>query len=510
MTERLSQLAEILVALSGSPVPSQQFQVLADYASFVLPYDYLGIGLVEPAASGYLVHSLDGLAAGAVQSRVYGFDEGLVGQVLRQNRAFVTADFTDGTVAQAVGLEDVCARFGLRATLVLPIRQGTQAIGALLFFAKPPVVYQDDDLQIGTLLAAGLSASLETVRLYQALADERSTLAAVLGSTHDAVLVVNEQSVVLLANPAVQGMLGLDAAAVVGRPYTALDNPVVVQLFADVREGRQELALPNGRDVEVSLSSVRSEYGEAIGWAAVFHDIGLYKELAQMKNEFVNTVSHDLKNPISSINLAVGLMERFGEFNEQQANMRDRIISTTAYMSELISDLLDLGKIEAGLEQERALLDLVALITEVLSTLQPEVEEKQQQIQTIMPPSLQVMGDQKQLRQVLFNLIGNAIKYTPDNGTISVIMEAESDQVVVQVQDTGLGIPTADLPYVFDRFYRVSTEQTKDIKGTGLGLSITKSVVEAHNGRIWVESVVGQGSTFAFTLPLIADRLRME
>jgi two-component system NtrC family sensor kinase len=504
MNQRFSQLAEILVALSGNPIPSQQFQTLADYAGFVLDYDYLAIALVEPSAQGYLIHSLVGSVAGAIRPRMFGLDEGMVGQVLTRKKTFVTADITNESVPQTADFEGMCARFGLRSALAAPIRQGSEPIGALVFMAKAVDAYAEGDVQVGTLLAAGLSASLETARMYQAVADERSTLAAVLGSTRDAVLVVNEQGVVLLANPAAQQMLGVDVVTLTGRPLSNIHNSTIEALFANVEEGQQEVKLADGRFAEVNLLPVNSEYGEPIGWAAVFHDISLYKELEQMKNDFVNIVSHDLKNPISTINLAIDLMKRMGPLSEKQLEMRDRIKATTEYMTELISDLLDLGKIETGLEQEMMPFDLVALTNDVWLALQTGAEAKQQEVALTLPTAVEVVGDVKRLRQVLLNLIGNAIKYTPERGRVAVQIQTRPDRVTVTVKDNGLGIPAADLPYIFDKFYRVSAESTKGIKGTGLGLAIVKSVVEAHNGRIWADSTLGQGSTFTFTLPITA------
>jgi PAS domain S-box-containing protein len=499
---RFSYLAEILITLAGSPIPSQQFQALADYAEFVLPHDYLGLALITPDGKGYLVHSLTGLVAGAIAPRLFALDEGIVGHVLAQNRVFVTADLTAADVPQTADFEGVCVRFDLRAALVIPIRQGTKAIGALLFLAKSPTIYDEEDVEISTRLAAGLSASLETARMYQVLADERTTLAAVLGSTQDAVLVVNESGTVLLANPAVQPMLGLDAAAIIGQLLEkVVGNGAVLQLFTELPETVPEIALPDGRTAEASLVPVRSEYGEAIGWAAVFHDVTLFKELEQMKNDFVNIVSHDMKNPLSIINMSIDLMGVFGDLNGQQQELQDRIRNTTAYMDELVSDLLDLGKIEAGIDQQLESLDLVALVRSVVDDLKANAIDKQQQVKLDVPPQATLVGDPGQLRQVLLNLVGNAIKYTPEGGEIAISVQIETNKVEVQVKDTGFGIPQADLPFIFDKFYRVGNEQTKDIKGTGLGLAISRSIVEAHGGRISVSSVPDKGSTFTFFLP---------
>jgi signal transduction histidine kinase len=208
-----------------------------------------------------------------------------------------------------------------------------------------------------------------------------------------------------------------------------------------------------------------------------------------------------MKNPLSIINMSVDLMGVFGSLNGQQQELQDRIRNTTAYMDELVSDLLDLGKIEAGIDQQLEPLDLVTLVRSVVDDLKANAIDKQQQVKLDVPPQATLLGDPSQLRQVLLNLVGNAIKYTPEGGEIAVSVQIETNKVEVQVKDTGFGIPQADLPFIFDKFYRVGNEQTKDIKGTGLGLAISRSIVEAHGGRISVSSVPDKGSTFTFFLP---------
>lgn len=501
LSERLAHLGEILVALSSTPVPSQQFQTLADQAHLVIANDYLAVCLVDPDESGYLVHSLAGLAAGAIPQRLFRLEEGLIGHVIQTNRSLSVDDLAAFPEA-AADLEGMCGRLGLRTALVVPLRQGDRVLGALFFAARPPVQYGQDELQVGKLMAAGLSASLETSRLYQALADERSTLAAVLSSSQDAVLMVNGQGIVLLANPAVGKMLGLDVTTITGRPLAAaVDDPALLALFAGEPLALQEVALPQGRTAQASLVPVVNDYGESIGWAAVFRDISLFKELEQMKNEFVNTVSHDLKNPISTIMLAAGLMDRVGDLNEQQVQMKKRITKTAEYMNELVGDLLDLGRIEAGMGFTAVPLDLTELVQETLVTLRPNAEARQQQLKDTLEIGIEVSGDRGRLRQVILNLIGNAIKYTPDGGLVEVRLASTNSCARLQVIDDGIGIAARHLPYVFDKFYRVTSEETEQIKGTGLGLAICKGIVEAHDGRVRVESAPGKGSCFTVELP---------
>lgn len=201
--------------------------------------------------------------------------------------------------------------------------------------------------------------------------------------------------------------------------------------------------------------------------------------------------------------------------------MHKRIVETANYMDELVNDLLDLGRITTGLDMETEPVNMVHLVEEVVDALTAQIEEKGHGMILRLPEMAYVNGNFGRLKQVLLNLTGNAVKYTPNGGTITILVTTaepgvfsqtppstgelppfpKESLIIVRVQDTGLGIPAADLPHVFDRFFRVQSKATRDIKGTGLGLAIAKTIIEAHDGRIWVESEEGQGSTFAFYLP---------
>jgi hypothetical protein len=196
--ERLTRLNELLVELVRSPLPTHFFQTLADHAAGAVPHDYLAVCLVDPEKGGYLVHSLVGLDADAVSSRPFSPYEGLPGRVITTGHAHRIEDV--GTAREGVpDLEGVLIASGLRATLAVPIRRGPEVLGALLFAARPPLAYGEDDVHVATLLAAGLSAALETSQAYQTLADERMTMLGVLGSTADAVITMNQSGLVLLA-----------------------------------------------------------------------------------------------------------------------------------------------------------------------------------------------------------------------------------------------------------------------------------------------------------------------
>lgn len=319
---------------------------------------------------------------------------------------------------------------------------------------------------------------------------------------------VGQDGLVLLANPAARAMLGVAPESMTGRPFVqAVEHEPLRRLFEIGQPGVVELPLPDGRTAQASLVFVTTEYGEPVGLAAILRDITLLKNLEQMKNDFVNTVSHDLKSPIMAIAMTTELLMKTAPATGEEAYRERcrRILRSANQMTELVTDLLDLGKIEAGLEGPGEPIDLVALIGEAVKALASPAEAKRIAISVEAPVIALVTGVRARLAQVLGNLIGNAVKYTRDGGRVQVVVEAtappEGAPIRLRVVDTGIGIPARDLPHVFDKFYRVKSDSTAGISGTGLGLAITRSIVEAHRGRIGVESIEGVGSTFWVELP---------
>ena len=323
----------------------------------------------------------------------------------------------------------------------------------------------------------------------------------------DAVVMANQDGIVLLANPAVRPMLNLEPEAITGLPLPdALTKEPLRALLEAGCPGTGEVALPDGRTAQASVVPVSTPYGEMVGLAAILRDITLLKELENMKDELVRAVSHDLKNPLTVIHATAQLLLRTGPTDPRFATWCERIMKTSDYMTELITDLLDLGKIESGLELAAEEVDLNPLVTDVMATLQPQAEARDIAITVEMPEHVAVSANPGRIKQALLNLGGNAVKYTRPGGSVAIAVSmtdpaTSAPAVVVTLTDTGLGIPAAALPHVFEKFYRVKSEATSDIPGTGLGLAITKSIIEAHGGRIWAESQEGKGSTFAFCLP---------
>jgi len=307
---------------------------------------------------------------------------------------------------------------------------------------------------------------------------------------------------VLLVNAAVRGMLGIGPDAASGAPIGDVLAPGPLRTALESgHPGTADVVLPDGRTAEASVVPVRTPYGETVGLAAILRDVSLLKQLSEMKNEFVNTVSHDLKNPLTVIMSAAELIAEDLPPGSRSAARCEMIVRAAGYMQGLVRDLLDLGKIEAGLETPRDAVNLAALVVEVLAHLEPDAVAKGVTLVLAAPEMTAVVtGTAARLQQALRNLVGNAVKYTPSGGRVTVAVRRSPDGVLVTVSDTGFGIPAADLPYIFDKFYRVRSAATRSIEGTGLGLAIVKGIVEAHRGRIEVDSVEGHGTTFRLSL----------
>jgi len=506
LAERLARLGDVLIKLSGSPIPTHLFQTLGDHAAEALPNDYLAVCLKDVDEGGYRVHLLAGAGVPGVAARVFGPSEGLPGLSMSTGHPSVVDDLTAAR-DNVPDLEGALAASGLRAALTVPVRRGLEIQGALMFSSRSSAAYGTDDVQIASLMAAGLSSALESSRVYQALADEQNMFHAVLGSTGDAVLVVSLEGFVLLANPAVQPVLGLTPEKIIGRPlFDAVDFAPLRELFEQGQPGTVELSLPGGRTAQVDLVAVTSGFGEPIGLTAIVRDVTLRKTLEEMKNDFVNTVSHDLKNPIAVIEGMATLLHRELPETGRQRDRCETILETTRFMAEMVTDLLDLGKIEAGFDPNVEPLDVVPAVHETVKQLSIQAEAKQIDVTLELPDEVYVMATPGRLKQALMNLVSNAIKYTPEGGHASVAVTADTlpsgaEIVTIRVKDTGHGISAKDLPHVFDKFFRVRNDRTEGIAGTGLGLAITKSIVEAYAGRIRAESVEGVGSTFIIELP---------
>lgn len=330
---------------------------------------------------------------------------------------------------------------------------------------------------------------------------ERARLEAVFNSIQDGVVILDIDNYVLFINPAMCRAFGVDADMVVGKSILdAIPHPDLRALITHTENDPlqyYEITFPDGRVANAQFNPIRG-----VGTAITMQDITYLKEIDHIKSDFVHTVSHDLRSPLTSVIGYTELVERAGSLNDSQRDFLKRIQESVQHITSLINDLLDLGRVEAGFDSRREYVQLEGILRYTLDMLQGQVKNKQLKIQTEIAPSLPPLrANPIRLRQVLDNIIGNAIKYTPKGGNVRISITSEDHQIIVQVTDSGPGILPEDQPHIFDKFYRGGNVSSKT-EGSGLGLAIVKSIVDAHQGRIWVESVVGKGSSFFVVLPV--------
>jgi PAS domain S-box-containing protein len=353
-------------------------------------------------------------------------------------------------------------------------------------------------------LAGQAAVVAANARLFEDVEAERGRLQAILSSTNDVVLVADADETVLLCNPAATRAYGILPSQVVGQPLEqAIADETLRSLFVRPMEMGSamidEIVAPDGRTFSASVSLL-----DGGGRVVTLRDITYLKELDQMKSDFVNTVSHDLRSPLTYMRGYTTMIPMVGELNEKQDGYVAKIISGIEQMTELIDDLLDIGKIEAGVGVEIERCWLPGLVQAVVDDLGMRAQQQGLELLASLPADIPpTMADKTLVRQAIKNLVDNAIKYTPSPGTVEVSLHSHNGTLIVTVRDDGIGIAPEHQHRLFEKFYRIKRRDTVHIKGTGLGLAIVRSIADKHGGRVWVESKLNEGSTFHFALPLI-------
>jgi len=352
------------------------------------------------------------------------------------------------------------------------------------------------------------------------LSGERNRSSAILRSMVEGVAVIDADERLVFYNRAFSEIFGVQDAE--GRPLIeVVRNAELVGLIRKALRGDEGLqndismGIVQMQNFSVTAAPVKAldptgaehdlAKAKPSGAVVVLHDVTELRRLERVRQDFVANVSHEFKTPLTAIQ---GFAETLlgGALDDPTNNRRflDIIRNHAIRLARLTNDLLKLARIEAGkLEVEFFPVGLIELIEGCAETTLMKASRKQITLEIEVPPGLPaVQGDASLLRDVLQNLLDNAIQYTPAGGHVHVTAEAKGREAVIAVSDTGLGIPTSDRERIFERFYRVDAARSREAGGTGLGLSIAKHIVEAHNGRLWVDSVIGEGSKFSFSIPI--------
>ena len=393
-----------------------------------------------------------------------------------------------------------------RSAVAVPLLGRHDVLGVLTLTHTKPHQFTYDHQNLLQAIGSQVAIAVENAQLYETMEQERRRLAAVLNAVGDAILVTDGRQQLEIMNPAGRRLFSTEVAGLKQPLPTNEDGQQLIELAKDAQitavSQQAELDWTGKRTFHAQVTPI-TEGGSVI----VMHDITHFKEIERAKNEFLAAASHDLKNPIASMLLSTDLVKRTGPLNERQESLMDRIELAAAQMHQLVKDLLDLAQTDLQINANREEIDLATIITAVHEEFLNQADAKNQTLALRMLAAGQpliVQGESSRLKQVFRNLVGNAVKYTPENGRITITTESRDNEILIHVEDDGIGIPEDDLPFIFDSFYRVKDENTKYVEGSGLGLAIVKSILDQHGGQIEVRSEVEQGTCFTIILPAVA------
>jgi len=391
-----------------------------------------------------------------------------------------------------------------------PIEEIAQAAEAISGGNYDVKVYPSAKGELEALGHSVNNMASDIKRRVHEISQEKETLTTILRDMSDGVMVVDAQGTIALINNVLDGLLGHQTVVLGKTPIEAIRNADLQDGFASVLAGggtfRMELFMETaGADkvFDVTIASLKpTETTE--GAVAVFHDITELKQVDRVRKDFVANVSHELRTPLTSVQ---GYAETLsgGEIKDRSKikSFAQIILKHANRLSVLVEDLLSLTRLESETSSpNKTEINFSEVLDTSIQVVGPAAKEKGLTFNwEFVPEDLIVWADRDQISQTLINLLDNAVKYASEGGSVTVSAVEMPGEVRVTVKDTGIGIPKEDLDRVFERFYRVDKNRSREIGGTGLGLSIVKHIIQGHRGRVWVESELGQGSAFSFSLP---------
>jgi PAS domain S-box-containing protein len=502
------QLARMGSLLATELEPAAILDEVADQAPALVGADACAIQLIE--GDELVVTAAGGKTAPAVTGSRFPSTARPAGDVVQTRSPVV---YADAGADPRLRSDDPILAAGHAAYLGVPLvgmERGLQ--GVLAVYSQRPRVWRDEEVEALAALAGNASAVLSNAELYQRVALERERSYAILSNIADGIVAVDREGKVVLWNEAAEAITGVPGAAALGRtPVEVLQR----ELASDDEgtAGERLLAIQRGgEEVWLSLTEavMHDPVGSVSGRIFAFRDVSAERIVEEMKSTFVSTVSHQLRAPLTSIyGFAETLLRRdvlFGE--EERRTFLGYIASEAQRLTSIVDTLLTVARLEAGdLQVDVAPTDLRAVVSEAVTSVQESAVVNAHRFVLHLPEEpVAASADREKLAQILKNLLENAVKFSPEGGSVTVEARRRAGRVEVRVVDEGDGIPEAEREHIFSKFHR--TDNTGGHGGAGLGLFIARGLVTAMGGRIWVDSAEGGGSSFAFELPLAeaADR----
>jgi len=522
-SRELAALLEISQTATQSLETEKILNDTLDKSLEILDFDVGYIRTLDPEKKNLIVRIARGLSSPEFLSTSFPLDspDPIVGKMVFQTqKPYICSDIRKDPMFKTRTME----KEGVISLAMFPIVSKQRAMGFIAVGSKKFHKFTKREIRLLMAFSSQLGAALENAQLYDEVTKSKAYIENLVENAADVIVCTDLEDRILTWNRGANITLGFGKDEVIGKHLSILLPPERIHELDEIRAKVQISGVL--RDIEVqskrkdgvriylslSVSPIKDVAGRVIGYLRVAKDITekkryerRLKELDKMKSDFVSNVSHELRTPLTAIkasadNMLDGLV---GDLSEKQTRYLARIKSNADRLARLINDLLDLSRIEAGINLKPTNLDLVTIAKEVTEILRPVAAEKLITL-TIESPenTLTAWADPDRISEVLMNLLGNAIKFTPTHGEVTLSLRRSGNEwVKISVADTGPGIPSEEANRIFDKFYQVTQAEKQKAVGTGLGLSITKALVEMHGGKIWLESEGGRGSIFSFTLP---------
>ena len=519
----LRSLQESVKAINSALELDELLQLIVENATQVLRGARCSVAMFDERKQVVVTSAAAAIPRQELWGTSFRIGQGVAGWVVENRRPVLIDNVDEDPRFRRVGT------WPIASLICIPLISDAAVLGTLTATSPELAHFTDDDMDLldafGDQAAIAIkNASLyeklvqeekQTAVLYQSVLEKSNELEAVLRGIGDGVIVTDPQLRLLMMNP-VAGRI----FHIVQPPDESTRLPDIISqpdLLDLTRDTLAEIDTPLIREITLGsegqrpqiyqalASTVKGANGRIRGVAIVMRDVTTQREIEQIKSDFLSVVSHELRTPLHSIKgfVDIILMGKTGAINDLQRDFLTTVKDSTTNLQRLIDDLLEFSRMEAGqVKLKPEMISAYDIATLVIGRLTPLAEEGELELVNRIPDAIALVeADPMRIEQVLTNLISNAVKFTPEGGSITISARDEGAMIRVSVKDTGIGISEENQANIFERFYQVDGSATRSYRGAGLGLTICKFIVEYHHGQIGVDSVVGQGSTFHFTLP---------
>ncbi|NJL93154.1 MAG: GAF domain-containing protein [Anaerolineae bacterium] len=519
---QLSAINSVAAMVSQSLDLDATLSVALDSVLQVIPVQAAGISLIDEAAGEWVLRAQRGWKQDFVSNPMrVKLGEGLSGVVLAQDRVVVTGDLQeDDRLAVPAFVKE-----GVQAMAMAPMHARGRVVGIVSVMNYEPYEFSREQTDVLQAIADQLGVALDNARLYEDTRAKQSRLSAIIDSTADAIIVLDQQYRVTLANSSVESFFSTPPEKMMGKPLAQSTMPLplrsaILRAIVNTVQERTYFDVQLGSERHVSVSVARVHALEPVvpgqeaesGWVIVIQDITHIRDSERNRVRFVQAAAHDLRNPLGVTLTALDFLQQNFGIQHSSPKVGEVValaLNSIQRMQALIDDLMNLEQVQSKMGSDFSAVNVPDLLERAMLEVQPSIESKQQAFALDLAGDLPVLyGSRLWLNRALVNLLTNANKYTPKGGRIVLraAFDAAQEEILIEVVDTGIGISPANQKQIFESFYR-EPKVREDYMGTGLGLSIVKSIVEQHNGRVYVQSEEGQGTTIGMRLPLVTQNV---